>query len=437
MDVKSKLAIPHLASAHARPFFELEKIILDNQIKIESWFRVAWQSHPPLFTSSVDVRNAGFKLASVDANVFPAGFNNLNSDFFPLCILAAQQFLNDFYPHCRNILIIPENHTRNSHYYQSVATLKKIIEKAGYEVVIGSLIAEDAAIEVTLEDESIMTLHPVQRVNDKLMAGSFTPCLVLLNNDLSEGIPASLQGLKQPIEPTTALGWSTRSKSEHFSFYQKICLEFANLLNIDVWQISPLFMEQQNVDFAKREGIDELIEKVSELLKQTQQKYYQYNIEFTPFAVIKANAGTYGMGVMMIHDVEELKNLNRKQRMNMSVRKGAQPINHVIIQEGIPTFETVGNAEHVAEPVVYMLGQHVVGGFYRVHQGRNLFENLNSPGMHFEKLSFAECCNNPDNHTDVHEVQNVFYVYSVIARLASLAISHEKSALLQRQGVTA
>src|SRR5690606_26336331 len=100
----------------------------------------------------------------------------------------------------------------------------------------------------------------------------------------------------------TVLGWCTRSKSEHFTFYQKICAEFAELLNIDVWQISPLFMEQQSVDFAKREGMDVLMEKVSDLLKQTQQKYYQYNIEFTPYAVIKANAGTYGMGVMMVHD---------------------------------------------------------------------------------------------------------------------------------------
>ncbi|HRE32192.1 MAG TPA: glutamate--cysteine ligase, partial [Candidatus Berkiella sp.] len=57
MDLK-KLNIPHLAHQHARPFFELEKHILDNQVKIEAWFREAWQHQPPLFTSSVDLRNA-------------------------------------------------------------------------------------------------------------------------------------------------------------------------------------------------------------------------------------------------------------------------------------------------------------------------------------------------------------------------------------------
>ena len=435
MDVGPDLTIPHLVTSHARPFFELEKVILENQIKIESWFHEAWQKHPPVFTSSVDLRNAGFKLGAVDANVFPAGFNNLNPDFFPMCILAAQQFLSERYPHCKNILIIPENHTRNPHYYQSIAILKKIIEKAGYLVLIGTLIIDDSPLEVALKDEETLTLHPIQRVKDKLKVGDFTPCVVMLNNDLSDGVPALLEGIAQPIEPSSLLGWWQRSKAEHFTYYREVCEQFAALIGIDAWQICPLFLEQQNVDFAKRDGMDELAEKTTVLLGQIQQKYNEYNIEFTPFVVIKADAGTYGMGVMMIHDPEQLKNLNRKQRANMSARKGGQNIDRVILQEGIPTFETVGIDQSVAEPVVYMLGQHVIGGFYRVHQSRNVFENLNSPGMHFEKLSFAECCNNPNSHAGgTHEAQNQFYVYSVIARLSALAISYEKIALLSQQG---
>lgn len=429
MDVKSRIAIPHLAHAHARPFFELEKLILDNQIKIESWFREAWQAHPPIFSSSVDLRNAGFKLGAVDANVFPAGFNNLNPDFFPMCILAAQQFLHEYYPHCKNILIIPENHTRNPHYYQSIANLKQIVEKAGYAVNVGTLLDEQNVINVTLEENLTLTLHPVQRVDDQLLIKDFKPCLVLLNNDLSEGIPEILQGIKQPIEPSIQLGWAKRSKAEHFTFYNQICRTFADLIGIDVWQICPLFLEQKNVDFVKRVGMDELIEKVEQLLTQIQHKYHEYHIEFAPFVVVKADAGTYGMSVMPIHDPEQLKTMNRKQRISMSTRKGGQSVDRVIIQEGIPTFETVGKQHNVAEPVVYMLGQHVIGGFYRVHQARDIFENLNSPGMHFEKLSFAECCNNPNNRASSHDVHNQFYVYSVIARLAALAISYEKEAL--------
>jgi len=429
MDVKSRIAIPHLEHAHARPFFELEKLILNNQIKIESWFREAWQAHPPVFSSSVDLRNAGFKLGAVDANVFPAGFNNLNPDFFPMCILAAQQFLNEYYPHCKNIVIIPENHTRNPHYYQSILTLKQIIEKAGYAVKIGTLLVDEGEINVTLEDNQTLTLYPVERQGDQLTIKDFKPCVVLLNNDLSEGIPDMLQGIKQPIEPSHQLGWSTRSKAQHFTYYKQICEAFAKVIGIDVWQICPLFLEQKEVDFVKRQGIDELVDKVEMLLTQIQHKYHEYHIEFSPFVVVKADAGTYGMSVMPIHDPEQLRTMNRKQRTSMSTRKGGQSVDRVIIQEGIPTFETVGQAHNVAEPVVYMLGQHVIGGFYRVHQGRDIFENLNSPGMHFEKLSFAQCCNNPNNRSVTHDVQNQFYVYSVIARLAALAICYEKEAM--------
>ena len=50
------------------------------------------------------------------------------------------------------------------------------------------------------------------------------------------------------------------------------------------------------------------------------------------------------------------------------------------------TFETLNEA--VAEPVVYMIDRYVVGGFYRVHTGRGMDENLNAPGMHFEPLAF-------------------------------------------------
>ena len=46
--------------------------------------------------------------------------------------------------------------------------------------------------------------------------------------------------------------------------------------------------------------------------------------------------------------------------------------------------------------------------------------------MHFEKLAFAACCNNPDNRLNTDHAQNQFYVYSVIARLAQLASCKER-----------
>ncbi len=429
MDLKSQNLIPHLITAHVGPFYELEKVILDNTIKIESWFREAWLKDHPILTSSVDIRNAGFKITVVDTNLFPAGFNNLNPDFYPLCIQAAQSTLYELFPHCKKVLIIPENHTRNPHYYQSVATLADIIQKAGYDVRVGSMLAEVSPIKVNLLDDKTLTLYPLQKIENRLVSDNFSPCLIILNNDLSDGIPEILQDITQPIEPLATLGWSYRSKSHHFTLFREVCQQFADLINIDMWQIFPLFSDCGEIDFVQKDGIECMIHKTDELLKQIQLKYNEYNIEHKPFVIIKADAGTYGMAVMSIHDAQELNNLNRKQRTSMSMRKGGRSVNRVIIQEGVYTFETIGKEQAVAEPVVYMIGQHVVGGFYRVHNARGIDENLNAPGMHFEKLAFAQCCNIPGNRDNSHHTQNQFYVYSVIARLALLASCKERLTL--------
>ncbi len=95
------------------------------------------------------------------------------------------------------------------------------------------------------------------------------------------------------------------------------------------------------------------------------------------------------------------------------------------MQEGVYTCETWGNASSVAEPVVYMLDHYVVGGFYRVHSGRGVNENLNAPGMHFQPMAFVEPCNNPDLALAPDAEPNRFYAYGVIARLAQLAAIRE------------
>ena len=68
--------VPHLITALNGPINELEQRILESLPAIERWFRLEWMEHTPPFYTSVDVRNAGFKLAPVDTNLFPGGFNN-------------------------------------------------------------------------------------------------------------------------------------------------------------------------------------------------------------------------------------------------------------------------------------------------------------------------------------------------------------------------
>jgi glutamate--cysteine ligase len=93
---------------------------------------------------------------------------------------------------------------------------------------------------------------------------------------------------------------------------------------------------------------------------------------------VKADAGTSAMGIMTVKIVDDVRNLNRKTRNKMAVIKEGQPVHEVIIQEGVYTFESVDGA--VAEPVVYMVDQFVVGGFYRVHTERGVEENMIADG---------------------------------------------------------
>ncbi|MFM8460478.1 MAG: glutamate--cysteine ligase, partial [Polynucleobacter victoriensis] len=79
----------------------------------------------------------------------------------------------------------------------------------------------------------------------------------------------------------------------------------------------------------------------------------------------------------------------------------------------------------VAEPVVYMMDRYVVGGFYRVHTGRGVDENLNAPGMHFVPLAFEHNAIPDVAAKPGVAVPNRFYLYGVVARLALLAASLE------------
>ena len=175
-------------------------------------------------------------------------------------------------------------------------------------------------------------------------------------------------------------------------------------------------------------GIDTLAQEADQLLSKIKQKYASYGILDTPFLAVKADNGTYGMSVMMVQDGEQLLQLNRKQRTRMSASKGSQKVTRVLLQEGVYSFESMPNGG-VAEPVVYMIGSFVVGGFYRVHQARGSDENLNAPGMHFEPLAFAQACNMPCEDLAVVDSPNRFYAYGVIARLAALAAAREIAAI--------
>jgi len=417
--------VPHLTTALTGPLLELERRFLDNASEIEQWMRVQWQDHLPPFYGSTDLRNSGFKLAPVDMNLFPGGFNNLNDVFMPLCVQAAQAAIERICPDARKLLLIPENHTRNQFYLQNVAKLVSVLRLTGLQVRLGTLLPDiTEPTTIALDNGASLTLEPLVRREGRVGLAGFEPCAILLNNDLSAGVPPILSGLgDQWVIPPLHAGWHARRKSVHAAAYDRVAREFAGVIGIDPWRINPEFRVCGQVNFQERTGEERLAAQVDELLTRIRDKYREYGVTETPFVVVKADAGTYGMGVMTVKDAAEVVGLNRRQRNKMAVVKEGMQVSEVIIQEGVHTFETVEGA--VAEPVVYMMDHYVVGGFYRVHTERGRDENLNAPGMHFKPLAFETCCTLPDCNQGPDAAPNRFYAYGVVARLALLAASVE------------
>ena len=421
--------VPHLITALNGPINELEQRVLDSMPAIERWFRLEWMEHTPPFYCSVDVRNAGFKLAPVDTNLFPGGWNNLTPQMLPLAVQAAMAAIEKICPEARNLLVVPENHTRNSFYLSNLLQLKRIFHQAGLNVRFGSLssdIKEPTTVNLPTGEEII--IEPLIRTDKRLGLKDFDPCTILLNNDLSAGIPGILEDLnEQYLLPPLHASWTVRRKSRHFKAYEEVSKRFGKLLGIDPWLINPMFAHCGEVNFAEGTGMDCLTTNVDALLTKVKRKYKEYGINEKPFVVVKADNGTYGMGIMTVRDLKDLDVLTRKAKNKMTTTKDGQPLSEVIIQEGVLTNERVQDA--VAEPVVYMMDRYVVGGFYRVHPDRGIDENLNAPGVSFVPLAFADSGRLPQpGEKPGSSSPNRFYMYGVIGRLAMLAASYELEA---------
>ncbi len=421
--------VPHLATALTGPLLDLEKKILEATPAIERWFRLEWQEHTPPFYCSVDLRNAGYKLAPVDTNLFPGGFNNLSTEMLPLAVQAAMAAIDKYCPDARNLLMIPEVHTRNPMYLQNVARLMQIFRQTGLHVRLGSLSPDvTQPTPLALPDGNMLVVEPLVRSPNGRRVGlaDFDPCTILLNNDLSAGIPSILENIhEQSLLPPLHAGWALRRKSNHFKAFDEVAKKFGKLIDIDPWLVNPLHSKVGEVDLQEDVGTEQLADAVSALLSKIKKKYKEYGMkEQKPFVIVKPDAGTYGMGVMTVKDASEVRDLSRAQRNKMTVIKDGVAVTDMIVQEGVPTFESINDA--VAEPVVYMIDRYVVGGFYRVHGERGIDQNLNAPGSQYVPLAFAQQHAVPDLKAKPGTAApNRFYVYGVVARLGLLAASLE------------
>ena len=418
--------VPHLITALTGPINELEQRILDATPVIERWFRLEWMEHTPPLYCSVDIRNAGFKLAPVDTNLYPDCWQNLSPEMLPLAVQAAQAAIEKICPEARNLLIVPENGKHGSFYLASLARLSEIFRMAGLNVRFGSI---DPAVKrsqaIALPDGETLTLEPAQRARFRLGLKNFDPCTILLNNDLSAGPPGILEDLhEQYLLPPLQAGWSVRRKSHYFQCYEEVSKRFGKLLGIDPWLINPMFASCGEIDLREPSGGECLRTNVEALLTKIRRKYKEYGINEKPFVVVKADRGTRDLGFMTVRDVRDLEQLGQKPRGKAAP---TLPQGEVIIQEGVLTNERIHDA--VAEPVVYMIDRYVVGGFYRVHADRATDESLNAPGAHFVPLAFDGSAQLPRPGAKAGaSAPNRFYMYGVIGRLAMVAASYELEA---------
>src|SRR3984957_10402337 len=76
---------------------------------IHQWLLSHEKRYAPFYTS-VDIRDAGFKIAVVDTNLFPAGFNNLCEHGLADAEKLIKNAILKRVPKASNILIVAEEH---------------------------------------------------------------------------------------------------------------------------------------------------------------------------------------------------------------------------------------------------------------------------------------------------------------------------------------
>jgi glutamate--cysteine ligase len=405
-----------------------------------------WQSSitrdfPPPFYCSVDLRDSGYKIVPVDSNLYPAGFNNICPDDLRTApavvrsqIAAMASRLERDLP--EKILILPESHTSNAYYLENLHYLMMVMREAGFETELGwyGPVPEGFTAPLRLKSatEKELVATPIEVGNDGILrAGTFTPDWILLNNDFSGGYPKPLDAVKQPIIPSHVLGWHSRKKSEHFIHYNEFAGQFASIIGIDPWSIQIETHEVAPVDFNEDLGIDEVATVVEGMLARMNAEFERRGINRKPIAFVKNNAGTYGMGIMVVHSADEIRKMNRRTKNKMSIGKNKMHIHSVVVQEGVPTATLVQKL--AAEPVIYLVGAELIGGFLRTNTERGIEDNLNSQGMVFKKLCMSDL-KRPEQidetfggDLDVSDEQEpvLELVYGSIARLSALATGKE------------
>ena len=225
------MTVPRLTTALAGPLPDLERRLLASQPEIERWLRGQWQEHAAPFYCSVDLRNSGFKLAPVDTNLFPGGFNNLNPDFHPLCVQAAMTAIEKICPDARGDGADPgEPHA------QPVLPAER--RGAADDPAAGRhrrAHRQPAARDHRPDrDRARRTARSSRSSRSSAAATAWrwtasTRAWCCSTTTSPPASPRSCMNLEQAVLPPLHAGWTVRRKSNHFAAYREVAEEFAQL----------------------------------------------------------------------------------------------------------------------------------------------------------------------------------------------------------------
>ncbi len=354
--------------------------------EISQWMRQKRSEVPIPIYGSVDVRDAGWKVGVVDANHFPAGFNNVAKDTIEDLASLFREHVRRTQPDCTWVHIYPESHTRNQGYVENITTIQTMILKAGFRCTVGSPDLNDFSSLHGLSGP--LLLHRVERNdNDELTVDGVQPDLILLNNDLTEG---QIPGVHtNTFTPPPHMGWYRRRKSHHYQALKPYIDEIANMLDIDPWHLMPEWFVSEDKCLTKDVCKIRLAGEIDEFLQSLREKYVSLGIDREPTVVIKNDSGTYGLGVMMLTSGDQILNLSNRKANKLRYAKGGADVENYLIQEGIPT-ALVSPAGDTLEPVVYLVDGEAASWFYRVNSKKSDMDNLNSPSAHFETYTPGE-----------------------------------------------
>jgi glutamate--cysteine ligase len=313
---------------------------------------------------------------------------------------------------------------------ENIRILQEIIIKAGFNAKIANFFSHDTslcelgsgAVELETATGQMVKVYCFKRVLEKIKHNDADFDMIILNNDLSAGIPEELNQINIPIFPSIHAGWHSRLKSEHFRHANGLMKEFASITGLDPWQFSCLYEVVNDVDVNAESDLKRLYAAAVKLFEDIQNKYNEHHVDSKPFIFIKADSGTYGMGVVPIEDPGQILELNRKKRNDLLRGKDAQAITHFLLQEGVPTIHRIeGNP---CEVCLYQIDNNFVGGFYRYHETKGSRENLNSPGG----MAFQKMCPHLDKYgkdCGIRHNLNIFDIYRILGRIAGVAAADE------------